>query len=46
MIVLDWVKLALYSRMHLGVGRPAWYTRFLKGRHAAHTVTDAGNVAA
>ena len=45
MIVLDWVKLALYSRMHLGTGRPHWYTRFLKGRHPAHAVAQAGNVA-
>jgi len=45
MIVLDWVKLALYSRMHMGTGRPHWYTRFLKGRHPAHAVAQAGNVA-
>jgi H+-transporting ATPase len=42
MIVLDWVKLALYSRMKLGAGRPHWYTRFLKGRHAAQAVAQAG----
>ena len=45
MIVLDWVKLALYSRMHKGTGRPHWYTRFLKGRHPAQAVAQAGNVA-
>ena len=45
MFVLDWVKLALYSRLRKGADRPAWYTRFLKGRHAAHTVAQAGNVA-
>jgi H+-transporting ATPase len=45
MIVLDWVKLALYSRMQIGTGRPHWYTRFLKGRHPAQAVAQTGNVA-
>jgi fatty acid desaturase len=47
MFVLDGVKLALLSRIKKqDADRPHWYTRFLKGRHAAHTVTDAGKVAA
>jgi hypothetical protein len=41
MVVLDVVKLALYSRLRKGSGRPHWYARFLKGRHAAHTVAQA-----
>ena len=44
MIVLDCVKLALYSRMHIGTGRPHWYSRFLKGRHAVHGVAPGGNI--
>ena len=35
MVALDWVKLALYSRLRKGPGRPRWYQRFLKGRDAA-----------
>ena len=45
MAVLDGVKLALYSRMRQGAGRPAWYTRFLKGRHPAIAVAQTGDVA-
>jgi H+-transporting ATPase len=45
MFVLDWIKLALYSRLHKGADRPAWYTRFLKGRPPAVAVAQAGNVA-
>jgi H+-transporting ATPase len=45
MIVLDRVKLALYSRMHIGTGRPHWYTRFLKGQHPAQAVAQTGSVA-
>jgi len=45
MFVLDGVKLALISRVKQGPGRPHWYTRFLKGRHAAHTVAQAGRAA-
>ena len=45
MFVLDWVKLALLSRVKQGAGRPHWYTRFLKGRHAAQTVAQAGSAA-
>ncbi len=44
-IVLDWVKLALYSRLHVGVARPGWYQRFLKGRHAAHAVAQSAATA-
>ena len=46
LLVLDWIKLALYSRMRQGAGRPHWYTRFLQRRHAAHAVAQPGNVAA
>ncbi len=46
MIALDLAKLALYRRMHIGAARPHWYTRFLKGRHAAHAVAETGSVAA
>ncbi|MGB7931136.1 MAG: hypothetical protein WCH04_02760 [Gammaproteobacteria bacterium] len=45
MIVLDWVKLALYRRLHTGTGRPHWYTRFLKGRHPAQALTRGGKAA-
>jgi H+-transporting ATPase len=45
MFVLDWVKLALISRVKQGAERPHWYTRFLKGRHAAQTVAQAGSAA-
>jgi H+-transporting ATPase len=38
MFILDWVKLALFNRVGRGAGRPHWYERFLKGRHAAHAV--------
>ena len=43
MFVLDGVKLALIRRVKQGAGRPHWYTGFLKGRHAAHTVAQAGS---
>jgi H+-transporting ATPase len=45
MIVLDGIKLALYSHMNIGTGRPKWYTRFLRGRHPAHVVAQAGSAA-
>jgi hypothetical protein len=45
MIVLDLVKLVLYSRLRREAKRPYWYTRFLKGRHAAHTAAQAARVA-
>ncbi len=45
MVVLDWVKLALYSRIRSGADRPHWYTRFLKGRHPAQAVAQAGTAA-
>jgi H+-transporting ATPase len=35
MIVLDLVKLALYSRLRQGTDRPRWYERFLRARHPA-----------
>ena len=45
MIVLDWIKLALYSHMKIGAARPKWYARFLRGRHPAHVVAQADPVA-
>jgi H+-transporting ATPase len=45
-LILDMIKLALYSHMNIGAARPKWYTRFLRGRHPAHVVGQAaGNVA-
>ena len=42
MVVLDVVKLALYSRIARGEHRrPHWYARFLKGRSAGHTLATA-----
>ena len=45
MLVLDWVKLALYSRVLPGAERPRWYRRFLKGRHPARALAQAGSAA-
>ncbi len=45
-VVLDWVKLALYSRMQQGTCRPKWYARFLRGRHPAHAAARADNAPA
>jgi len=45
MFVLDGVNLALFRRVKQGPGRPHWYTRFLKGRHPAQAVAQAGTVA-
>jgi len=44
MVILDWIKLALYSHMKIGAARPKWYARFLRGRHPAHVVAQAGPV--
>jgi H+-transporting ATPase len=44
MIVLDVVKLALYRRLRQSAGRPKWYARFLRERHPAQVVDQAGNV--
>jgi len=46
MIVLDLVKLALYSRLRQGSVRPKWYARFLRGRHAAHAVAKTAKAGA
>ena len=46
MILLDLVKLALYSRLRRGAARPHWYERFLRGRHAARAVAQPANVGA
>ena len=36
MLLLDAFKLGLYSRLQRDGGQPHWYSRFLRGRHAAH----------
>jgi H+-transporting ATPase len=41
MIILDWIKLALYSRIRGGANHPRWYARFLKSRHAAHAIAGS-----
>jgi H+-transporting ATPase len=46
MIALDLVKLALYSRVRHPSGRPHWYQRFLKGRHAARVAAEAAKASA
>jgi H+-transporting ATPase len=46
MIGLDLVKLALYRRLRSGAPRPHWYERFLRGRHAAHTVSEPAKAGA
>ena len=46
MIALDLVKLALYSRLRHPSGRPHWYQRFLKGRHAARVAAEAAKASA
>jgi H+-transporting ATPase len=45
MAILDGVKLALYSRLHMGDGSPKWYTRFVKGWQSGLAAVQAGNVA-
>ncbi|MEZ5837071.1 MAG: plasma-membrane proton-efflux P-type ATPase [Geminicoccaceae bacterium] len=37
MVFLDGIKLILYSRLKEDHGRPNWYRRFLRERHAPHT---------
>jgi H+-transporting ATPase len=44
-IILDGVKLALYSRLRMGDGSPKWYTRFVKGWQSGLAAVQAGNVA-
>jgi H+-transporting ATPase len=46
MIALDLVKLVLYSRLRHASGRPHWYQRFLKGRHAARVAAEAAKASA
>lgn len=45
MLILNVIKLALYKHMKMGTDRPQWYTRFLRGRHPAQVVSEAGSVA-
>ena len=40
MVLLDMIKLGLYSRLNSDPHKPKWYARFLKGRHAAHLVAE------
>ncbi len=44
MLLLDGIKLALYSRINTSNGQPKWYTRFLRGRHPARIVAQSGSV--
>jgi len=44
MVILDVIKLAIYRHMNMGDARPAWYSRFLRGRHAAHIVAENTSV--
>jgi H+-transporting ATPase len=46
MVVLDLVKLVLYSRLRHATPRPHWYQRFLRGRHAGRTVAEAAKASA
>jgi H+-transporting ATPase len=46
MVVLDLVKLALYSRIRRGHARANWYRRFLASRHAARSVAEAAKAGA
>jgi len=39
-LILDMIKLALYSHMNIGHARPKWYARFLRSRHPAHVVAQ------
>ena len=41
MIILDWIKLALYGRLRGGANQPRWHERFLKSRHAAHSIAGS-----
>jgi len=45
MLILDVIKLALYSHLKVGGDRPKWYARFLRGRHPAQVVAQAGDAA-
>lgn len=46
MFVLDLVKLALYRKLAHGEHRhPRWYTRFLRGRSAGHSLASARSAA-
>ena len=45
MMILDWIKLALYSRLKGGADHPRWYKRFLRSRHAAHLITSSQRAA-
>jgi H+-transporting ATPase len=40
MFILDVVKLAIYRHLKIGDARPKWYARFLRGRHAAHNLSQ------
>ncbi|MCK5697760.1 MAG: plasma-membrane proton-efflux P-type ATPase [Gammaproteobacteria bacterium] len=38
MVILDVIKLALYSRLKTGSDHPKWYTHFLQSKSVAHLV--------
>jgi len=44
-LILDVIKLAIYRHMKIGDARPKWYARFLRGRHPAQVVAQAGDAA-
>jgi len=44
-LILDVIKLAIYRYMKIGDARPKWYARFLRGRHPAQVVAQAGGAA-
>jgi H+-transporting ATPase len=46
MIVLDLVKLMLYSRLRKASARPHWYEQFLRKRHAARAVAQVAKTGA
>ncbi len=45
MMILDWIKLALYGRLRGGASHPRWYQRFLRSRHAAHIIAGSQSAA-
>ena len=44
-LLLNVLKLAIYKHMHIGSDQPQWYTRFLRGRHAAQLLAESGSTA-
>ncbi|HYQ70644.1 MAG TPA: metal-transporting ATPase, partial [Gammaproteobacteria bacterium] len=46
MLLLDLVKLALYSRLHMSAAHTHWYSRFLRNRHPAQSLARSGKAGA